>query len=169
MSSREPESGPRRLIYTGSLIPQLQQRYNSASEALAALRAAGFGVRRQTFLRLWGAAKQSQAFREQLGTADPYHVPEATEISQVPRPRARGYQYNIDVLMRDDTGSLYFTPTSVVTPDLITHLEAIERAVTGLRAALAAGRFPDKYGEVIAGGSVTSVLERIPEYDEPAE
>lgn len=170
MSQPEPLKGVARAAYVAHLIPQYQRQGFSAEAALAELRASGLGIRKQTFLRQWGASLHSAEVSEALQTASPYHVPQSQEITQVPRPRARGYQYNVDVLMRDSaSGAVFFAPTSVVTPTLITHLEAIELAAQGLKTSIAGGRQGIDYGEVLGGGSVTDVLERVPEFDEPAE
>lgn len=170
MSQPEPLRGLARRSYVYHLIPGYQREGFSAEQALADLKGSGLGIRRQTFLRAWGASLKAEAIREGLETADPYHLPQASEIVQVPRPRARGFQYDVDVLMRDPlSGAVWFAPTSVVTPQLITHLEAIEQAALSLQAALAGGRPGQDYGEVFGGGTVTNIYERVPEYDEPIE
>jgi hypothetical protein len=170
VSSPEPLRGAARAAYVAHLIPGYQREGFSAEEALADLRSSGLGIRRQTFLRAWGASLHAADVSEALQTSAPYHVPQADEITQVPRPKARGFQYNVDVLMRDpSSGAVWFAPTSVITPTLVTHLEAIEQAAQGLKQAIAGGRQGIDYGEVLGGGTVTDVLERVPEFDEAPE
>lgn len=160
---------PRRApAYVGSLIPQLQEQFTSAGAALEHLKSQGLGMRRQNFLRLWGAVKADEGLRERLGGVDVYSTPHAGEITQVPRPRARGYQYNVDVLVRDATsGAFYFTPTAVVTPTLITRMEAIDAAAQLLLRMQAGSTRGTPAGEIRMGGEVTGILERVPEEDEP--
>lgn len=183
---------PRRApAYLANLIPGLQATGVSATGALEWLKGnvdrlsardqaamqnysgpatAGMGgLRRQNFLRLWGATQSEGSIRATLAAADIYHVPTQAEIVRVPRPKARGFQYNVDVLVRDPTsGSFHFTPSAIVTPDLITHLEAIERASRLLGRMQSMSDRGTPAGEVRMGGFVTGVLERVPEdYEEP--
>lgn len=127
-------------------------------------------MRRQNFLRLWGAVKADEGLRERLGAHDVYATRDASEVVKVPRPRARGYQFNVDVLVRDPhSGSFYFTPTAVVTPQLITDAEALDRAAQLLLRMQEGSERGTPAGEIRMGGEVTSVFERVPEEEEIVE
>lgn len=153
--------------YVANLIPGLQARGLSANDALAELRAQGLGVRRQNFLRLWGATQKEASLRGRLSTNHPSQTPERSEIVQVQRPRARGFQFNVDLLARDPaTGEFYFTPSAVVSDRLITFGEAVDIAASNLRAMQAKGGRDTVQADILQGGHVTSVLERVPELEE---
>lgn len=160
---------PRRApAYVGSLIPQLQRDFPSAGAALAHLKSQGLGMRRQNFLRLWGAVKADEGLRQRLGARDIYSVRGPEEITQVVRPRARGFQFNVDVLVRDSvSGSFYFTPTAIVTPTMITDAEALDRAAQLLLRMQEGSERGTPAGEIRMGGEVTGVLERVAEEEEP--
>lgn len=159
---------PRRApAYVANLIPGLQAEGLSANQALVRLREQGLGVRRENFLRLWGATQKEAAIRTRLSTSDPSASPDRSMIVQVPRPKARGFQYNINQLARDtQTGEFYFTPTAVITDRLITFGEAINIAAANLRAILGSTDKPGYDMDIFSGGEVTSVLERVPEIEE---
>jgi hypothetical protein len=114
---------PKAGYYIPPLIPGLQAAGFSASGALDWLRSTTIplsaadqaaarryvgpategmgGMRRQNFLRLWGAHQRYENVRGALGQADPYHVITAAEAIPMLRPRARGFETTVDVMMRD--------------------------------------------------------------------
>jgi hypothetical protein len=160
----------RRPDYVGNLIAGLQAEGLSANQGLQRLKEAGYGMRRQNFLQLWGSVQAAGAVREKLQAEPVFHVPQQAEIPRVPSPRARGYRYDVDVLGRDSTsGALMYMPTAIITPTLITHLEAIEKATQELQLAIAGGRPGVDYATVVGGGVVLNVTERVLEIDEPIE
>lgn len=153
--------------YVGSLIPGLQAKGLTANEALAELRSQGLGIRRQNFLKLWGASIKEGSLREKLSTGDVHATFEHGEVVKVTRPKARGFQFNVDLLAYDkSTGEFYFTPTAVVSDTLNwTRGEIIQMAAESLRAQIDKGR-DSVQADILQGGHVTSVLERVPETEE---
>lgn len=179
-------------VYVSHLIPGLQEAGFSATGALEYLKgntdrlsaadqaaAAAYtgpaepgvgGMRRQNFLRTWGAMQRDESMRERVSTGDPYGVPHATEVTYVSRPRARGREYVVNVPVYDtqDKG-FHFRPISVVTDEALTRLEIVERGSQTLRDILAGA--PENYPtqQVFGFGSIAHAFERVPEIDEPLE
>lgn len=132
------------------------------------------GVRRQNFLWQWGAISRSYALREKLGQVSPEHVPTAEEMTQGRFVRARGFQYNVDLLVRDQrSGQVYFTPMPVASSAPLSTGEALRKAVETLRhiqsQAHAAGNRDTLPITVLGPGVMTDVIERVPLLDEGDE
>ena len=155
--------------YVANLIPQLQDQFSSATEALEYLKSQGMGMRRQNFLQLWGATIKEQSLRERLQSVPLERTPNADEIVQAPRPNARGYLYTFDVLVKDPlTGLFHFTPTGYRTDEPVTFAEAAQGATDALVSAQNRDSPLAALGS-INGVSLVSVLQFVPQTDEPTE
>lgn len=152
-----------------------------SAEALTTLRGSnvGFlegvgGVRAQNFNWQWGAINRSKTIRERLGNVDINHVPTSAEMTQGRFPRARGYQTNVNLLVRDlRSGSEYFTPMGVVSNSPISVGEALVQAANNLRRvqskAHMAGNRDTLPIQILSGGYITDVIERLPLLQEDEE
>lgn len=145
-----------------------------SADALATLRGSNLkilegvgGVRSQNFYWQWGAIQRSEALRERLGNVSISHVPTGDEITQGRFPRARGYQTNVNLLVRDlRSGAEYFTPMGVVSEKPLSVGDALVRAAHNLRRvqteAHMAGNTDSLQIQILSGGYVTDVIERLP-------
>lgn len=125
------------------------------------------GVRAQNFYWQWGATQRSAAIRERLGSVDVSHVPTGNEITQGRFPRARGFQTNVNLLVRDlRSGSEYFTPMGVVSNRPLSVGDSLIQAASNLRRiqsnAHATGNRDTLPIQILSGGYVTDVIERLP-------
>lgn len=152
---------PKLPAYAANYIPGLQREGFGASEALQFLRDVGYGVRRQNFLHEWGAQLHEDSNRPQLFQAALDRAPHTREITQRQSPKARGFQYQIEHLLKDnETGELYFTPGAHRALDAVTYGEAIAGAEEAWLAGQASDeRYPQ--GELL-GSVVTAVREYVP-------
>lgn len=112
-----------------AFIPELMRQGYSANSALAFLREQGAGMRRQTFLRVWGEVGRSLQQQPALGTI-PQDAPRpASEMATWRAGRPGQYGYQVNVLVRDrPTGLVSTRTTYVFTPTNITPAEAAARA-----------------------------------------
>lgn len=145
-----------------------------SAEALSTLRGSNVaflegvgGVRTQNFQWQWGATSRSEAIRERLGAVDVTHVPTGYEITQGRFPRARGFQTNVNLLVRDlRSGSEYFTPMGVVSERPLSIGDALVQAAHNLRRVQTKAHMTGNRDtlpiQILSGGYVTDVIERLP-------
>ena len=151
--------------YVANYIPKLQARGLSANAALGELRAAGLGVQRATFLRLWGEELAASANRTPLATQRQDLRPSAENITPLTTKYATGYRYTVDVAAREATsGAIYHTPIAVRTDKLVSLDRARQMALGALQAGLDVGG--NYEFDKIYGGVVTEVRELDPTGDE---
>lgn len=167
------------LIATGvssrqALLFARGQTENMSASALETLRASNVsslegvgGIRSQNFNWQWGSVQKSQALADRLGSVDIAHVRSGSEIVQGRFPRARGFQANVNLLVRDlRTNQEYFTPMGVVSDSVLAEGEYLVQAANNLRSiqsqAHMSGNRDTLPIQILSGGYVTDVIERMP-------
>lgn len=145
-----------------------------SASALATLRGSNVahlegigGVRTQNFQWQWAAVERSEIVRERLGGVAITHVPTGNEITQGRFPRARGYQTNVNLLVRDlRSGSEYFTPMGVISSQPMSIGDALVQAAHNLRRVQTQAHMTGNRDtlpiQILSGGYVTDVIERLP-------
>ncbi len=154
---------PRRPNYAGNYIPGLIAEGLSANAAYRKLGDLGLSLRRQTFLRAWGETVDALAKRETVEQTNVSRRPLAEEVTSFTAPRATGYLYQVDVLIRDRlTNEVYFTPSGYRSQRLVPYQEALQGAIDALAQAQIESERGTPLGQLV-GGIVTQVREFVPE------
>lgn len=129
----------------------------SANKWLAALRAAGTGVRRAVGLRLFGLAKGIAAEAGEEPTRDLDVVPSLAEMPPSPTRNSEGVLQTVRLVYRERvTGNLREVFHSTVSTSGITRQEAIDNAIDAYAAHSA------EYQTDLVGAVHTSAIRLVP-------
>lgn len=137
----------------------------SANAGLRIAQAEGFGVRRETWLKMYGEVKARQAIRSVALGDVLTQVPGRQDINRLPTRNQTGYVQYADVYIRSkDTGDLYVRTQAIRTRTLMSKDEVVDRiwqrytqSVENAKAGQARwGTMPD---EVVEGVWYTDTIE----------
>lgn len=160
-----------------SLLFARGQTNSMSADALESLRGSDLaflegvgGVRTQNFQRQWGTVAKDFGLRDRLARAEMDHVFTGNEVTKMRSVRARGFQHNANILVRDNTtGMMRFEIMSVISETLLSHGDAVIHAAANLRDIQrqhhAAGNKDTLPFTILNAGYVDSVYERIPGLD----
>ncbi len=117
-------------LIAGSMVAALQARGYSANRTLAALREAGHGVRRETFLRLWGEVAAGRANRADEASRPLNAVPTGNELRTLTTRQATGVMQMVEVYLRDRaTGLVTAKNFSVTSPRGVPRGDVVNAAI----------------------------------------
>lgn len=103
----------------------------SANEALRQAQEAGFGVRRETFLRLVGAVKAQYARQLQEFDLPLNRRPTGTEVTHLPGSASTGYIQYVSIFVRNKTtGAVDTIDRALRTQALVSRQRAIDQLVS---------------------------------------
>lgn len=106
--------------YVRSMIPQLivvgLEQGLSGAEMLRQMRAAGFGIRTQTFYSQLGEVQLALASDARMLAFDPTSVPAAEDFIPWQVQRGTGYLTRMEVLVEDAAGNRSWLPRAIKTP-----------------------------------------------------
>lgn len=137
----------------------------SANAGLRIAQSEGFGIRRETWLKMYGEAKNRAAVRSIALGEILTQVPGRSDINPVPTRNQTGYVQYADVYLRSkDTGDLYVRTQAIRTRTLLSRDQVVEAiwgrytaAVENAKAGQARwGTMPD---EVVEGVWYTDTVE----------
>lgn len=129
----------------------------SANQAYEDLHAAGEGMRRSTFLRLYAQVQADLAQQANEITAPLESRPHAAQIRAYDTKTQSGYMQYVDVYVRDRaTGAVYSVPYGHRTDDLLSRADVIETALFNY------GTHAEEYDQQVLGATYTSTYMFIP-------
>jgi hypothetical protein len=129
----------------------------SANAGLNAARAAGLGVRRETWLKLYSEAKSALVGAPKEMSAPLNRRPTSAELFAFEAPNARGYLHQVDVYVRDrETGDVSVRPYSIRTDELLIRDDAIATALDAF------GGNADRYNEQVLGAAHVGAYVFVP-------
>lgn len=102
----------------------------SANQAYQRFRELGLGLRRATFLKVYGEAKAALANRVEEVTKPIEGKPRAADILHMTTKTATGYMQYVDIYVRDrTTGEVFATPYGIRSDELGTRADVIASAL----------------------------------------
>lgn len=117
-------------LVAGSAIAAFQAQGYSANRTLAALREAGHGINRQTFLKLWGEVAAGRASRPEEAARPLNAVPTGGELRTMTTRQATGVMQMVEVYLKDrQTGLVMSKNFSVTSPRGLRRADVVARAV----------------------------------------
>lgn len=139
------------------IAAQAAKAGKSANQAYEDLHAAGEGMRRATFLKLY-ASIQADLAQQAHEITQPLDIkPYASQIRAYDTKVQSGYMQYVDVYVRDQaTGEVYSVPYGHRTDDLLTRADVIETALFNYSA------HAESYGQQILGATYTSTYLFVP-------
>jgi hypothetical protein len=117
-------------MIAGSMIAAYQSRGLTANQTLRELRTAGHGIRRETFLRLWGEVAAGRANRSEEASRPLNAVPTGNELRTLTTRQATGVMQMVEVYLKDkQTGLVIPKNFSVTSPRGVPRGDVVNAAV----------------------------------------
>lgn len=117
-------------LVSGSMLAAYAAEGRSANYTYRALREAGHGVRRQTFLRMWGEVTAGRASRGEEASRPLNAVPTGNELRTITTRQATGVMQMVEVFLKDrQTGLVVSKNFSVTSPRGVPRGDVLGKAI----------------------------------------
>lgn len=140
----------------------------SANAGLRVAQDMGLGVRRETWLSMYGQVRNRYAVRAATLGALMSAIPSGPDVTPIPTKQAEGFVQYVDIWLRDKgSGEPRVREQSLRTDTLLSREQAVDILVSRYRGAVDRSKVsPGLWGttpdEVVIGGIYTGTIQFVP-------